>query len=112
MDAGISIEKLKDNSIDLFLNKNSLGEMKPDLATHFINNICRATNFFFHMNHENTKNIFEKNIRSLINSEYPVNNKKLKLLFRYPDLGHLLYTGKLDFVNSDIFMYLYKKNAV
>jgi hypothetical protein len=68
------IEKLKDNSIDLFLNKNSLGEMNPDLATHFINNICRATNFFFHMNHENTKNIFEKNIRSLINSEYPVNN--------------------------------------
>lgn len=103
------IEKLKDNSIDLFLNKNSLGEMNPDLAMHFINNICRVTNFFFHMNHENTKNIFEKNIKSLINSEYPINNKKFKLLFRYPDLGHLLYTGRLDLVNSDIFMYLYKK---
>ena len=104
------IEKLKNDSVDLFLNKNSLGEMNPDLAIHFIDNICRTAKIFFHMNHDKIRNIFEKNTKSLVNSEYPINNKKFKLLFRYPDLGHLLYTGKLDMVNNDIFMNLYKKN--
>jgi putative sugar O-methyltransferase len=105
------IKKLKENSIDLFLNKNSLGEMNPNLATHFISYICKSTNFFFHMNHEKIHNNFKNNVKSLINSDYPINNKKFKLLFRYPDLGHILYTGKFDFVNNDIFMYLYKKNS-
>jgi putative sugar O-methyltransferase len=105
------IKKLKINSIDLFLNKNSLGEMNPDLAVHFISYICKATKFFFHMNHEKVQNIFENNIKSLVNSKYPINNKKFKLLFRYPDLGHSLYTGRIDFINNDIFMYLFKKNS-
>ena len=101
------IEHISSNTIDLTINKNSLGEMNPETAKNYINHIHRISNFFFSMNHETIRNKFSDNKESLINSEY--NNGKFKQLIRYPDLSHLIYENNMINFESDIFFYLYEK---
>jgi putative sugar O-methyltransferase len=102
------IEKIQKNTIDLFINKNSLGEMKPETSKKFIKNICNISKIFFHMNHETFRNKFENGSSSLINDEYPITSD-FELIFRRPDFGHIINQNSyLDF-DSDIFVYLYKQ---
>ena len=101
------IERISNNSVDLAINKNSLGEMNPETAKNYIDHIHRTSNFFFSMNHESIRNKFSDNKESLINSEY--NNGKFKQLIRYPDLSHLIYENNMINFESDIFFYLYEK---
>lgn len=103
------IEKIQDNSIDMFVNKNSLGEIDPDSAKNYINNIHRTSKYFFSMNHEFIRNEFENGKYSLVNEDFNIDNK-FKILIRYPDLAHLIYeSNKIDF-DQDIYFYIYKKN--
>ena len=102
------IEKLGENSADLAINKNSLGEMDPDTAHNYLKHIHRTSKYFFSMNHEYFRNQFEDGKQSLVNKEYNIGGK-FKELIRYPDLGHLIYErNKLDF-DSNIFFYIYEK---
>ena len=101
------ITKLTNNSIDLFINKNSLGEMNPDAVNNYLKYICKSTNYFFHMNHDINRNIFQDGVKGLLGYEYPVDKKKFDLIFRYPAVEHPVYLGELD-LDNDIFMYLYK----
>ena len=64
------IEKLEDNSVDLAINKNSLGEMNPETAHNYLNHIQRTSKYFFSMNHEYFRNDFVNGKKSLINREY------------------------------------------
>lgn len=102
-------EKIKDNSIDLFINKNSLGEMRKEQVNYFCNRISLSSNYFFHMNHNTKRVIFSKatNEHGLLANEYPLKSK-MKLIYKYVDLGHLFQEGYLNYDN-DIVMYLYKK---
>jgi putative sugar O-methyltransferase len=103
------IEKIQDNSIDMFINKNSLGEIDPDSAKNYISNIHRTSKYFFSINHEFMRNEFENDKYSLVNEEFNI-DKKFKILIRYPDLAHLIYeSNKIDF-DQDIYFYIYKKN--
>jgi len=102
------ITKLTNNSVDLFINKNSLGEMNPDAVKNYLKYICNSTNYFFHMNHDIKRNIFQDGVKGLLGNEYPIDEKKFDLIFRQPIVGHSTYLGELDLEN-DIFMYLYKK---
>jgi len=104
------IHKLKENAIDLFINKNSLGEMDREAAKNYLNYICLSTNYFFHINHENNRNYFENGKSSYLNSEYPIDKNNFNLIYKYPELGHLLHFGEYNEKN-DIYMYLYKKNS-
>jgi len=101
------IKKMSENSVDLFINKNSLGEMKKETTEYFINKINLCSKIFFHMNHNRIRNIYKNGETSLISSEYPINLKKFDLIFDYPDLSHFIYTGRYESSN-DIFMKLYK----
>ena len=101
------ITKLTNNSIDLFINKNSLGEMNPDAVNNYLKYICKSTNYFFHMNHDINRNTFQDGVKGLLGYEYPVDKKKFDLIFRYPTMEHSVYLGELD-LDNDIFMYLYK----
>jgi hypothetical protein len=107
------ISKLGSSTIDLFMNKNSLGEMSMAATEDFITHISRATKrYFFHMNHEINRNVYDNNEYGLLGYEYPVPSDRFTLLFRYPDIGHLLYQGYLD-LSMDIFLYLYgRKDSV
>lgn len=96
------------STVDLFLNKNSLGEMSEEATRHYISVIADASRFFFHMNHDVYPNEYGQEGRSLLGHEYPVPSGRFRLVFRYPDLGHLLGTGALDW-RGDIFMYLYER---
>ncbi|MDO8525144.1 MAG: putative sugar O-methyltransferase [Candidatus Omnitrophota bacterium] len=100
--------KIDELSVDLFINKNSLGEMTKEAVVNYIYHITRATRYFFHMNHDIRPNVYSNNDRGLLGYEYPVPADKFKLLFRYPDIGHILYQGGVDF-NADIFLYLYER---
>ena len=102
------IEKLKDDTVELTINKNSLGEMEPDTAFNYINQINRISKYFMSINHETYRNKFDNNKYSLINSEYNKENN-FKELLRYPDIGHLTYENNKINLDSDIFFYLFKK---
>jgi len=102
------IEKIGQNTINLFINKNSLGEMTNEAATNYLNFILDSTDYFFHMNHEIYRNIFSVDSQSFLNREFPIRRDNFQLLYRYPDIWHMLQNGKIDFY-MDIFMYLYKK---
>ena len=102
------IEKVEKDSVNLAINKNSLGEIDPDAAENYIKHIHRTSEYFFSMNHEYIRNYFSDGKKSLINSEYNT-NLKFKQLIRYYELGHLIYeNNKIDY-ESDIFFYIYKK---
>ena len=101
-------KNIKNDSIDITINRNSLGEMDSNAAINFINHIHRSSKYFFSMNHETFKNKFSDGKYSLINKEFNMDNK-FRELIRYPDLGHITYeTNKIN-LESDIFFYLYEK---
>lgn len=102
------IEKLEESTIDLFINKNSLGEMEKNASENYIRFILSSTNYFFHMNHDIYRNIFSISSSSALSHEFPVSSKNFDLMFRYPDIWHMLQNRKIDFY-MDIFMYLYKR---
>ena len=102
------IEKIKNKNIDLFLNKNSLGEMHKDVVKAYLNIITNCSKYFFHMNHEKWVHTYEDGTSGVLASDYDVPKNKYKLLMRYPDLGHLIYDGGINY-NHDIFFYLYEK---
>lgn len=101
------IQSLEDDCIDLFLNKNSLGEMSRRSVDSYLKHITRSTRYFFHMNHEKYRNYFSNQETSYINQEFKI-PKNMKMIMRYPDIGHLFYMGKIDY-KMDIFFYLYEK---
>ena len=102
------IEKLEENQIQFTINKNSLGEMKPESAKNYLNHIFRISKYFFSMNHETFRNKFDDGTFSLINKEFHANGK-FKQLIRYPDLSHLTYENNKLNLESDIFFYIYEK---
>jgi hypothetical protein len=105
------IEKLPARSIDLFLNEFSLGEMTRQATTNYVQHIARASNYFFHVNHDRTRNRYSDSEESLLGGEYPIPPDVFTLLFRYPDWFHAINNG---FFNpaSDIVAYLYGRRAV
>ena len=60
----VEITKMDENSVDLFVNKNSLGEMKSDTAKYYIENKLLLK--YFHMNHNRIRNVFDDKDKSLI----------------------------------------------
>jgi hypothetical protein len=102
------IPKVDEYSVDLFINKNSLGEMTSEAAINFIKFITRSTNYFFHMNHEIYPEIYSDTTRGLLGHEYPIPMDEFRLLIRYPDMGHMLHQGEVDY-SMDIFLYLYER---
>ena len=103
------IEKIEKNTFNMFMNKNSLGEMEPDPAHNYLKLIHKTSKYFFSMNHEFFRNKFDNGNFSLINSEYNT-NVKFNELIRYPDIGHLLYENNKIDLNQDIFFRMYEKN--
>jgi hypothetical protein len=99
------------STVDLFMNKNSLGEMTQPAVRNYIKKISDATRYFFHMNHDSVPNIFADGQKGLLGYQYPIPMDQFKLLFRGPDLGHLLSENYLDF-NIGIFAYLYERRCV
>lgn len=103
------ISKVGLSTVDLFINKNSLGEMDEEAVNNYINYISQSTRkYFFHMNHEIMPNVYDNNKRGLLGYEYPVSLDRFTMVFRYPDLGHMFSNGRMDF-SQDIFTYLYAR---
>ncbi len=100
---------LKKSKVDLFINKNSLGEMYPKTVKAYMKVISLCARYFFHMNHSVFKNKFSGEKKGLLSDEYPI-SKNFQLLSKYPDISHLIWLdGKVHYEN-DIFCYLYKKD--
>ena len=105
-----SMSELGADSVHLFLNTSSLGEMTRDAATHYIHIIAEASQYFFHWNHERIRNSFEDGGTSLLAHEYPMPRDKYTLVFRYPEMMHMLFRGCID-LEADTFIYLYRRLA-
>ena len=82
--------------------------MNPETTKYYIKNIARITKYFFSLNHEFFRNEFDNKKLSLINKEFN-DDKKFKILMRYPDFGSLLYENNKINLDSDIFFYIYEK---
>lgn len=102
------IEKLPSNSIDLFVNKSSLGEMSSESVENYVPHILRTTKYFFHINHEVYPNYYEKGERGLLGYEYPVPADQFRLLLRHPDIEFFLRIDYSD-LSMDNFVYLYER---
>ena len=100
--------KIGRKSVDLFVNKNSLGEMTKEAVINYVDHITKATKYFFHMNHDIYPIVYADNSVGLRGYEYPVPMDKFKLMFRYPDIGHILNQRGIDY-KEDIFLYLYER---
>jgi hypothetical protein len=104
------IGKSRDMEIDLFVNKNSLGEMTRESIHAYVDIICSCARYFCHMNHEHYPNIYENGDRSLLNSEYPIPTDTYKQIYRGPDVFSI-YSGRKLSAMSDIFYYTYERIA-
>ena len=104
------MEKLGRDSVDLFLNSSSLGEMTPAAASNYVRLIADASLYFLPLNHDRVRNRFSDGETSLLGHEYPVPLDRFALLYRYPDLFHMTNRGFLDF-GSETFAYLYGRIA-
>ena len=103
------IHRIGASSVDLFINKNSLGEMTAESVERYIACMAQATRrYLFHMNHDVTPHFFDNGTQSLLGYEYPIPREQFHLLFHYPDLGHVIGQGWLD-RHADITMYLYER---
>jgi len=107
------IERIGAHTIDLFINKNSLGEMNRQAVVNYIDHIAQATRgYFFHMNHDVRRELVNEGESGVLASEYPVPESEFRLVCRYPDLGHLCLPTSADWVTAtDIFFYLYERRA-
>jgi len=103
-----AIKDLPDDSVDIFINMSSLGEIKPQACKMFIGEICRTAHAFWHMNHEYRRNVFEDSTTSLLNGEYPVPDEKFDLVIRYIDALNAAYKGIFD-RGYDIYGYYYTR---
>lgn len=101
---GPEISRLADDSVDLFINENSLGDMKPDTCRFFVGEIARTAKALWHRNHETIRVPFEGGTRSLVNAEYPIPRDRFPRVLRYCDVGSLIHRGRVNF-NSDMFWY-------
>lgn len=101
--------KIGSFTFDIFINECSLGEMTRRAAENYIKYITKATRYFFSINHDKYPNVYDHNESSLLGHEYPISRDEFTLLFRYPEIKHMLfYGGKIDY-NSDSFIYLYER---
>jgi len=96
------------DSVDLFLNKNSFGEMSEGSLSNYMAYVQQSSNYIFHMNHDVYRNVYSDGSHGLLGSEYPIDKDKFRLLIRYPDYGHFIGYGTIDYY-MDIFFYLYQK---
>ncbi len=101
-------ESIGDDTVDLFINKNSLGEMEADAARNYVRIISRSARWFFHMNHERLRNDFGGGSRSLVASELGVPLDRFRRIVRYPEIGHATLQPFLG-AESDIYLYLYER---
>ena len=76
----------------------------------YVVHITRAAHYFFHMNHDLYPNVYDGDVPGLLAHEYPISQSEFKLLFRYPDVGHMLGLGGIDY-SMDIFLYLYERRG-
>ncbi|MBF0358604.1 MAG: hypothetical protein HQL70_08335 [Magnetococcales bacterium] len=60
------IDDLDEESIDIFVYKNILGEMRKATINHFIPRIAKVRKYFLIINHESFLNIFKNEKRSII----------------------------------------------
>ena len=82
--------------------------MTRESATNYLKYITLSSNYIFHMNHDVFPNVYSDGESGLLGYEYPISSDDFLLLFRYPDMGHMLTKGGIDYY-MDIFLYLYKR---
>lgn len=101
------ISKVGKETVTLFLNIASLGEMTKAAVENYIYYMANSTKYLFQMNHDNFPNVYDDNQNGPLGHEYPIPDN-FKQLFRYADLVTMLSRGGLSYY-MDIFMYLYER---
>lgn len=101
------ISKLAPESIELFVNENSLGEIEASACENYVKEICRSSKAFWHRNHEVRRFNFDGNTTSLLNREYPVPEDRFAKVFRHADLNSLVSGARMN-RDSDMFCYYYR----
>ncbi len=104
------IPKLPDNSVDLFVNENSLGEIEARACENYVREICRCSRAFWHRNHESLRFQFDDHTSSLLNREYPIPADEFVQVMRYADVASLVRADRLNH-DGDMFWYYYRRKA-
>ena len=102
------ITRLHDQSVDLFINENSLGMVPPDACRLLVQEICRSTKAFWHRNHEVRRNPIDDGTTTLINREYPVDREQFDEVVRYCDVARLVGHDRAK-TKSDMYWYYFRR---
>ena len=102
------ISRIPAEGVDLFLNKNSLGEMTRANVDLYLKEIQRTTRLFLHLNHDKNRRLGDD---SYLAQDYPIGPPAFRCLARFPDISYL-QLGSIDPSHFDIFFYLYEKMSM
>lgn len=102
------LSRLKDRSIDLFINENSLGMVPPETCRFFVREICRVSNSIWHRNHEVRRNATGPDSFSLLNREYPFDREQFRELIRFCDVARMVGHERAK-VKSDMYWYYLRR---
>ncbi|MEZ6102351.1 MAG: putative sugar O-methyltransferase [Pirellulaceae bacterium] len=104
------LAKLPDQSVDLFLNENSLGVMLPDTCRYFVGEMCRGSRGIWHRNHEIRRNHLPQGNTTLVNSEYPIPKHDFIQRLRFPDVRRFI-VGQSWTLDNDMYWYYFQRNV-
>lgn len=93
---------------DIFVNKNSLGEMASSTVDLYVQQISRTTNTLIHINHEFSPAQHEGELGVPAHS-YPIEEARFRHLVRYPDFASLSFDGWN--LKQDIFINVYQRSG-
>ncbi len=104
------ITRLEDQSIDLFINENSLGMFPADACRLFVSEICRTTMAFWHRNHEVRRDPMGNGTTTLVNREYPIDRDQFDEIARYCDVARLVGHDRAK-IKSDMYWYYFRRKS-
>jgi putative sugar O-methyltransferase len=102
------ITRIQDQSVDLFINENSLGMVPSDACRLFVREICRSTMAFWHRNSEVRRSPAGDGTKTLVNSEYPVDREHFQEVVRYCDVARMVGHDRSK-IKSDMYWYYFRR---
>ncbi|EKD29069.1 MAG: hypothetical protein ACD_79C00090G0009 [uncultured bacterium] len=93
-----NIEMISDKIFDVFFNSFSLSEMSPETNKAYIKEIARTTKYYFLHNNMDRKGVKNRGFNRIPASEYPIDKRQFKILYKNYDLFHSHFGDYKEFL--------------
>jgi putative sugar O-methyltransferase len=105
------IEKMPEDSVDLFVNECSFGEMNRRTVERYLEHVQRVCRrFFAHLNHEYVTETLSDD-SGLAARDFPIDRARFLQVSRVFDMPHQFFNERVGYAGSDIFSYTYLRRS-